>query len=114
GRATMRRGKELLVKSVEDHGLFRFVPNLFGRQTGQRLVWWSPTPLRKQHQIVSWSNLSREPLRFDINQVTCERDGLVWALPQLGEPIAMAVTYDGIRLGSWFHSECALKALKAD
>lgn len=107
-------GKEELVKSVEDHGLFRFIPNLFGRQTGQRLVWRSPTAPRKEHQILTWSDLSREPQRSGTSQVICEKDGVAWRLPNLGDPVAMAVTYDGMRLGSWFHSERALKTLKSD
>ena len=106
--------KETLVNSVEDHGLFRFIPNFFGRETGQQLIWRSPTPPRKEHRIVVWSDLRLEPQYLDTNQLKCELDGIVWKLPQLGEPSALAITYDGMRLGSWFHSDRTLKTLRSN
>ncbi|MGH9437856.1 MAG: hypothetical protein ACRD22_08150 [Terriglobia bacterium] len=107
-------GKEKLVESVEDHGAFRFIPNFFGRQTGQRLVWRSPRSPRKADRIIVWYDLRREPQCLDTRDVRCENEGAVWVLPPIGEPAAIAVAYDGMRLGSWLHTERVREALNAD
>jgi hypothetical protein len=58
-------GPHILAESVEDHGLFTFLPNLFRRETGQRLVWRVPTPPGDDYRIAFWSDLSRPPKMLD-------------------------------------------------
>jgi hypothetical protein len=102
----------VLVDSVEDHGLARFVPPLLGRPTGTWINWRTPTPLSREHQILLWTDLFEPPQRFGINGVVTQHDDLVWRLPSCGAVSAMAVTYQGARLASYWSPDAIIRALR--
>jgi hypothetical protein len=92
-----RQPDTVLVESVDDHGRGKFLPPLFGGRTDARVLWRASTRPSKEHQILVWSDLLREPRRLGPNEISSQEDDVFWKLPGLGFLAAMAVAYKGER-----------------
>jgi hypothetical protein len=100
------------VEAVEDYGRGRFLPPLFRGQTGACLSWRTPMPPSNGHQILVWSDLSQEPQRFGVNEVSSQKDDTLWKLPDLGSVAFMAVAYKGERRASYAATEPTINVLR--
>ena len=107
-----RQPDTTLVEAVEDYGRGKFLPPLFGGQTSACLSWRTPMQPRDGHQVLVWSDLSRDPRRFGANEISSEKDHTLWKLPNLGHVAAMAVAYKGTRSASCWVTEPTTNALK--
>ena len=104
--ARLTSGPLVLAQSVMDGGQIKFLPNLFRRETGQRLIWRTPTFPQGEHQILIWHDLSKPPQQVAIGKVRVDEQGLVWTLPpESGTVLAIAVAFKGLRLGSWLSAD---------
>jgi len=102
----------VLIDSVEDHGLGHFMPPLFRRPTGGQVGWQAPMTLRDQHQIVVWTDIVGEPSIVAAGAIRSDSDGLVWKFPVAESVAAMAVTYGGVRIASYWSIRHIIDALR--
>ena len=102
----------VMVDSVEDYGLGRFLPSLFGRPTGSWIYWRSPMLPSNAHQIFVWSDILQEPQIFGSNAILGQQDGALWKLPSLASVAAMAVAYRGARISSYWTPQAIIGALR--
>jgi hypothetical protein len=102
----------VLVESVEDHGLARFIPPLLGRPTGLWINWRAPMPPAHDHQILLWDNLFDPPQRIGASAAVSQNDNLVWRVPSCGAISAMVVAYQGSRLASYWSLDAIARALR--
>ena len=100
-----------LVGSVEDYGLGRFLPPLFGRPTGA-CYWRTPVSPSSWHRIFIWPNLLQVPRSLDANEIMSQQDDLVWKLPSLGSGAVMAISYQGVRIASYWTTDPVVRALR--
>jgi hypothetical protein len=100
-----------LVGSVEDYGLGRFLPPLFGRPTGA-CYWRTPVSPSVRHRIFIWPNLLQEPRSLGAKEIVSQRDDLVWKLPSLGSGAVMAISYQGVRIASYWTTDPVIRALR--
>lgn len=102
----------VLIDSVEDYGLGRFLPSLFGRPTGAWIYWRSPMPPSNEHQILVWSDILQEPQVFGVDAILSQQNGATWKLPSLASIAAMAVTYQGARISAYWTPQAIIRALR--
>jgi hypothetical protein len=101
----------VLVESVEDYGVGKFVPSLFGGQTSAWLTWQVPISPGKDHRIFVWPQISQKPRDLPAIEVASQQGDFRWKLPNLGVAAAMAIAYQGTRIASYWASEPIIKAL---
>jgi len=101
----------VLVESVEDYGLGRFLPSLFGRPTDAWISWRSPMPPSSDHQMLVWSDILQEPRRLAASAILSQDDGATWKLPSLAAFAAMAIIYQGTRITSYWTSQAIVRCL---
>ena len=99
----------VLVDSVEDYGLGRFLPSLFGRPTGAWISWRSPVPPSNEHRILVWSDILQEPQVIGTAAILSQQNGATWKLPSLASIAAVAITYQGTRITSYWTPQAALR-----
>lgn len=102
----------VLVESVEDYGRGKFLPSLFRGQTDACLAWQVPMSPSNEHRILVWPEISQEPRELGANEISSEQDDFLWKLPNLGVATAMAITYQGTRIASYWDTERIIHALK--
>jgi len=101
----------VLVESVEDSGLGRFLPSLFGRPTGAWISWRAPIQPSDQHQILIWYDMLQGPRTLPATEISSQNDGATWKLPSLASVAAMAVTYQRTRIASYWDPQAILHCL---
>lgn len=107
-----RQPDTVLVESVDDYGRGKFLPPLFRGQTEARISWQASTRPSKEHQILVWSDMFHEPRRLRSNEISSQKDDLLWKFPGPESPAVMAVAYKGERSSSYWAPEATVKVLK--
>ena len=100
-----------LVGSVEDYGLGRFLPPLLGRPTGA-CYWRTPVSPSSRHRIFIWRSLLQIPRSLGASEIISQQDDLVWKMPRLGPGGVMAISYQGVRIASYWTTDPVISALK--
>jgi len=96
-------GEAVLAGSVEDHGCV-------GLFMGTRPKTWNTLHRRtpqvpgKDHEVWVWASLHNLPCVIPGNKIRTDFDGFVWTLPDMEQVTALAVTYQGACLGSYWGS----------
>jgi hypothetical protein len=108
---TTSDSQELIVTSVEDHGLAHFVPPLLGRPTGTWVNWRIPMPPSGRHEVLVWPDLDGAPQHVGFSDIETRHDDLIWKLPGSGSVAAMAAIYEGARLASYWSTDAITRVL---
>jgi hypothetical protein len=104
-------GTELaMLGSVEDKGAGRFQPPML--RNAPAIHWRAPVSPGREHKVLVWPNLLGDPQMFSADRIVCQRDGLVWRLPDSGLVAAMAVAHQGARHASFWNIERTVQALR--
>jgi hypothetical protein len=116
GEPLIARGEdqtgEVLVNSVEDRGsLGLYVGTLLGKARNE-IYLRLPIPCGADHCVFVWSDLAHEPRIVVGKFVVSNSDGFVWKLPELGLVAAMAVSFRGAWIGSYWVADPLIRALR--
>ena len=94
----------LLVREVVDNGIIAGVDGNISSNLSLRLV--HPIEVDTKHQIIIW-NEDGEVHTFTQTNAVIEARETSWSLKlplAISQPLIIAIAYDGIRLGTWWHS----------
>jgi hypothetical protein len=72
----------------------------------------SPLQPSAGHQLLVWQDLSKDPRIIPSSAISGDSEGLVWKLPELGAVTALAVSYEGACIGSYWKEEALVGTLK--
>jgi len=101
----------ILVNSVEDRGCVGlYLGQLWNLRN--EIHFRSPIPLSNDHQILVWSDMYEGPRRVTRQEISSVSDGFIWKLPSLGTVAAMAVSYRGAWIGSYWETDPMVRALR--
>ncbi|HXI42526.1 MAG TPA: hypothetical protein VNH83_21265, partial [Bryobacteraceae bacterium] len=102
----------ILVGSVEDRGCVGlYVGSLFGKPRNE-IHFRSPIPHSTDHQILVWSDMHEDPRRVTGHAISSDSDGFIWKLPDLGNVTAIALSYRGAWIGSYWKTDPMIRALR--
>lgn len=92
-----------MASSVEDRGCVGvYVQNLFGKPINK--VWLrSPIQPGPKHSVLIWRSLEAEPIVVSGITLSPESDNCIWNVPHSDSVAALAISYEGTRLGSYFN-----------
>jgi hypothetical protein len=105
-------GEFTMLHSVEDRGAGRFQAPLFKGRTSSAFHWRAPTAPGREHKVLLWADLLREPRILRTDQIESRKDGLVWKLADSGPVIAMAISHQGWRNASFWTEDGMIRALR--
>jgi hypothetical protein len=100
----------VMASSVIDEGAGHIQPPML--RNAPVIHWRAPVSPGREHRILSWSDLLRDPQIVNAGQIVNHRDGLVWRLPDSGHVAAMAVAHQGARNASFWNIERTVQALR--
>lgn len=99
----------VLVETVEDRGcVAMFLP--FGESN--TLYMRSPITPTKDHAVWIWQDIDGEPQSVVGDQILARGDGFIWKTSKPPKTSIVAVTYEGVCLGSWWSQDHILSALR--
>jgi hypothetical protein len=101
-----------MVERVEDRGCIAlYLPTLWG-QPIHRLYLQKPIEPSRSHTVFAWRSLDTQPVALGGDLIDHERDGFVWKIPDCGQVTSVAVSYDGMWLGSFTNTSLAIRSLQ--